>query len=83
MSGNIWSFFVDQDNNPFHQFPLQLTRKECFQIEFDQQLCKFRIELVKAYNEKVNSMKNYWYSMCVFVPTSKVWYEEKENLVSP
>ena len=33
--------FVDQDNNPFHEFPLQLTAKGCFQFEFDQQLCKF------------------------------------------
>jgi len=61
--------FVDENNNPLHEVPLQLTAKGCFQYEFDQQLCEFRGEITKAYNEKATFMKNSWYSMCVFVPT--------------
>ena len=64
-------FFVNQDNNPLHEVPLQLTAKECFHFEFDQQLCKFRCAITKAYNETATSMKNCCYSMCVFVPTFK------------
>ena len=49
--------------------------KGCFQLEFDQQLCKFRTAMVKAYSEdqkrRITSMKDSWYSMCVFIPTFK------------
>jgi len=30
--------FVDQDNNPLHEVPIQLTAKGCFQFEFDRKL---------------------------------------------
>jgi hypothetical protein len=63
--------FVDEDNNPLHEDPLQLTARGCFQFEFDKQLCEFKTEMTKAYNEKAIFMKNSWYSMCVFVPTFK------------
>ena len=62
---------VDEDNNPLHEVPLQLTAKGCFQFEFDQKLCEFRGTMTKAYNEKATFMKDSWYSMCVFVPTFK------------
>jgi len=61
--------FVDQDNNPLHEIPVQLTARGCFQFEFDRQLCEFRSVITKAYNDKATSIKNCWYSMCVFVPT--------------
>jgi len=61
--------FVDQDNNPLHKIPLQLTARGCFQLEFDRQLCKFRSVITKAYNDKTAHMKNAWYNMCVFVST--------------
>jgi len=61
--------FVDQDNNPLHEVPIQLTARGCFQFEFDRQLYEFRSTMTQAYNDKVTSMKNCWYSMCVFVPT--------------
>jgi hypothetical protein len=35
--------FVDQDNNPLHEIPIQLTAKGCFQFEFDRKLCEFRV----------------------------------------
>ena len=57
--------FVDEDNKPLHQVPLQLTAKGCFQFEFDQQLCEFKTAMTKAYNEKNIFMKDSWYSMCV------------------
>jgi len=60
--------FVDEDNNPLHEDPLQLTARGCFQYEFDKQLCDFRAAMVKGYNEKATFMKNSWYRMCVFVP---------------
>ena len=60
--------FVDEDNNPLHKVPLQLTAKGCFQFEFDQQLCEFRKAITKAYTEKATFMKDSWYSMCVFAP---------------
>jgi len=61
--------FVDQDNNPLHEVPIQLTARGCFQFEFDRHLCEFRSAMTKAYNDRVTSMKSCWYSMCVFVPT--------------
>ncbi|CCV02488.1 hypothetical protein IIV31_116R [Armadillidium vulgare iridescent virus] len=71
--------FVDEENNPLHEIPLQLTAKGCFQFEFDQQLnggpkvAGFRRTMLRAYNESCNrsasSMNEAWYSMCVFVPT--------------
>jgi hypothetical protein len=64
-------FIVDEDNNPLHEVPVQLTAKECFQLEFNQQLCEFRSVITKAYNEKATFMKDSWYSMCVFVPSFK------------
>ena len=61
--------FVDQDDNPLHKIPVQLTTKGRFQLEFDRQLCEFRSAITKAYNDKAARMKNAWYSMCVFMPT--------------
>ena len=65
--------FVDQDNNPLHEIPVQLIAKGCFQLEFDQRLCCFRTTMLKAYNEdqkkSATIMKDYWHSMCVFAPT--------------
>lgn len=58
--------FVDQDNNPLHEVPLQLTAKGYFQFESDQRICEFRSAITKVYNERATSMKNSWYSMCVF-----------------
>jgi hypothetical protein len=60
--------FVDQDNNPLHEIPVQLTARGCFQLEFDRQLCEFRSVITKAYNDKVTFMKTCWYSMSVFAP---------------
>jgi hypothetical protein len=31
-----WILFVDENNNPLHEVPLQLTAKGCLQYEFDQ-----------------------------------------------
>jgi hypothetical protein len=62
--------FVDKNNNPIHEIPLQLTAKGCFQLEFDKQYCEFRKAITLAYNgNSSKSMSNTWYSMCVFVPT--------------
>jgi hypothetical protein len=44
--------FVDEDNNPLHEVPLQLTAKGCFQLEFDQQLCEFRKAITKPIMKK-------------------------------
>jgi hypothetical protein len=75
--------FVDQDNNPLHKIPVQLTARGCFQFEFDKQLCGFRTTMLKAYNEdqKKSSthMKDYWYSMCVFVPTFNSMMRGKDS----
>jgi hypothetical protein len=57
--------FVDENNNPLHEVPLQLTAKGCFQYEFDQQIYEFRGEITKDYNEKATFMKNSWYRMCL------------------
>jgi penicillin-binding protein-related factor A (putative recombinase) len=35
--------FVDEDNKPLHEIPLQLTVKGCLQLEFDQQLCGLEV----------------------------------------
>ena len=64
--------FVDEDNYPLREAPLQLTAKGCFQLEFNQQLCKFGSVMTKAYNEKAKFMKDCWYSVCVFVLTFKI-----------
>ena len=63
--------FVDQDNNPLHKVPIQLTARGCFQFEFDRKLYEFRSAVTKICNNRVTSMKNCWYSMYVFVPTFK------------
>ena len=39
--------FVDQDNNPLHEVPLQLTAKGCFQFEFDQLLLLLLLEALQ------------------------------------
>jgi len=69
---NYLILFVDEDNNPLHEVPLQLTAKGCFQFECDQQLCEFRKALTKAYNEKAKFMNDSWYIMCVFAPTFEI-----------
>jgi hypothetical protein len=62
--------FVDKNNDPLHEIPLQLTAKGCFQFEFDQQYCEFRRAITQAYNGgRSKLMRNSWYSMCVFAPT--------------
>jgi hypothetical protein len=62
--------FVDDNNDPLHEIPLQLTTKGCFQLEFDQQYCDFREVITLAYNDNTSkAMSNSWYSMCVFAPT--------------
>ena len=67
--------FVDQDNNPQHEFHLQLRARGCFQFEFYQKFCEFRKAKVKAYSEnqkkRITWMKDSWYSMCAFVPAFK------------
>ena len=63
--------FVDENNNPLHEIPVQLTAKGCFQFEFDTKVCEFRTEMTKLCNEKATRMNDAWYSMCVFVPTFK------------
>jgi hypothetical protein len=42
------NLFVDEDNNPLHEVPVQLTAKGCFQFEFDQQLCEFKTVCLKT-----------------------------------
>lgn len=65
--------FLDEDNNPLHEVPLQLTAKGCFQFEFDKKLEEFRQLMLKAYNESTGkhatNMNALWYGMCVFCPT--------------
>jgi hypothetical protein len=62
--------FVDDNKNPLHEIPLQLTAKGCFQLEFDKQYCDFRKVITLAYNGNGSkAMSNSWYSMCVFAPT--------------
>jgi hypothetical protein len=61
--------FVDRDNNPLHEIPVQLTARGCFQFEIDRQLCEFRSTITKVYNDKAARMNDAWYSMCIFVPT--------------
>jgi hypothetical protein len=56
---------VDQENNPLHEVPLQLTARGCFQFEFDKQLCIFQTEMFETYNIKNKR------SMCVFAPRFK------------
>jgi hypothetical protein len=85
--------FVDKDNNPLHEVPLQLTAKGCFQFEFDQQLNGgkgetgyvpgFRNTMIKSYNESQrknsNTMSDSWHAMCVFVPTFSSQLRGKEK----
>jgi hypothetical protein len=67
--------FIEQDNNPLHEIPVQLSATGCYQFEIDQQLCGYQRTMFKAYNEdqkkSATIMKDYWYSMCVLVPTFK------------
>ena len=35
--------FVDKDNNPLHEAPVQLTAKGCFQLKFDQQIANLEL----------------------------------------
>ena len=35
--------FVDKDNNPLHEAPVQLTAKGCFQFKFDQQITNLEL----------------------------------------
>jgi hypothetical protein len=75
--------FVDQDNNPLHEIPVELTARGCFQFEFDKQFCNFRTTMLNAYNndqkKSANYMKDYWYSMCVFAPTYNSIMRAVEN----
>jgi len=50
-------FFVDQDNNPLHKIPVQLTARGYFELEFDRQICEFRSAITKAYNDKATRTK--------------------------
>lgn len=65
--------FLDQNNEPLHKDPIQLTAKGTFQVEFDSNLIKFRDDIKKAYAKSMKrrsgSMNELWYAMCVFVPT--------------
>jgi len=85
--------FVDKDNNPLHEIPLQLTAKGCFQFDFDQQLNGgkgesgyvpgFRSTMVRSYNESQrkssNTMTESWHAMCVFAPTFSSQLRGKEQ----
>ena len=51
---------LDENNNPLHEVPLQLTARGSFQYEVDQKLCEFESVIAKAYNY-----------MCVFISTFK------------
>lgn len=65
--------FVDENNRPLHEDPIQLTAKGYFQMEFDNALMKFRSEITIAYNKVMKrrggNMNDQWYAMCVFAPT--------------
>lgn len=64
--------FLDTNNKPLHNDPIQLTAKGVFQVEFDKSLTTFRTEFQTAYakalKKKSGVMKEEWYAMCVFVP---------------
>ncbi|MDR0798131.1 MAG: hypothetical protein LBE70_05425 [Nitrososphaerota archaeon] len=63
---------MDYDKNLLHELSLHLTANRCFQFEFDNPLCFFRTDMLKDYNrdkkKNVTTVKNYWYTMCVFMP---------------
>lgn len=65
--------FVDEDNKPLHDTPIQLTSKGYFMATFDKELMSFRYTFKtvygKAKRKNVGSMKEEWYSMLVFVPS--------------
>jgi hypothetical protein len=59
--------FVDRDNNPLHEVPLQLTEKGCFQFEFDQQIYEIRSVITKVSNEKATFIKKIPCTVCAFL----------------
>jgi hypothetical protein len=79
--------FVDNDNNPLHEIPVQLTARGCFQFKFDKQLSLFSSYMVDAYNndqkKNATTMKNYWHSMCVFAPRFQSLMRGGGNKVKP
>lgn len=78
--------FLDENNEPLHEEPIQLTAKGMFQMDFDNTLMKFREEIKNAYvksmNRKNGRMNDLWYAMCVFCPTFESKMVGKQNLKS-
>jgi hypothetical protein len=70
--------FLDEERQPLHEIPLQLTAKGYFQVEFDKVLMEFREKLVACYNQVTGKHNrdniyawNAWHSMMVFSPIFK------------
>lgn len=78
--------FIDGKNKPLHEYPIQLTAKGIFQVEFDNSLMKFRNDIKIAYaksmQRKSGNMNELWYAMCVFVPTFESKLVGKGTLTS-
>lgn len=64
--------FLDENNEPLHEKPLQLTAKGNFQVDFDRNLIFFRTNIERAYafakRKSVGCMSDEWHAMCVFCP---------------
>lgn len=64
--------FLDENNEPLHEKPVQLTAKGNFQVDFDKNLILFRKNIERAYADAklkpLGQMSDEWHAMCVFCP---------------
>lgn len=78
--------FLDENNEPLHNQPLQLTARGMFQIDFENTLRLFRqdmeIAYAKAKNRNRAQMNSLWHSMCIFQPTFESKIVGRDNRTS-
>lgn len=78
--------FLDENNEPLHDEPIQLTAKGTFQVSFDTNLVNFRNEIKTAYaksmKKQIGQLNEAWYAMCVFAPKFDSRVVGKAPLVS-
>lgn len=64
--------FLDENNEPLHKHPVQLTARGNFQVDFDKNLMSFRKNMERAYADAkmkaLGQMSDIWHAMCVFCP---------------
>lgn len=78
--------FLDENNEPLHDQPLQLTARGMFQIDFENTIRLFKqdmeIAYAKARNRDRTQMNSLWHSMFIFQPSFESKIVGRDNRTS-